>query len=840
MLLIDSGSRPVSLESALNEVLNIHPGKVLLNAPNGYTYLSFTRPSQAIQAVIRVFGKLKTGLIAAIVSCETSGDAQDGEKIAFCLNSAVSKAEMGQVVITIAALELARQGLESDFTFDELGNYPLTIDGAYERLLLVQHPLLPKNERPIEAHRGLFRTSTFIGRDREVIGLKRQLDLSRCVTLLGPPGIGKTALIQRMLPELESDFADGIQYIDLGPVARESMLLPTINRLLGVVKLPGESNLEALIAFYRDKKALLVFDSCEHIVGPVRRVVDGLLSECLNLAVLTGTQTLIKAQGEDKFLLTGLDVPSPVEDWRSIREYEAVALFYDRAQLANHNFTFDELNAPAIATLCRKLDGIPLAIELAATKTSILNPKQILDRLDDRFILLKDRERDSNDRHQTLRATIDWSYSLLEDQDKALLRRLSVFAGAFSLEQAEEVCAFDDVLRPAHVFSAFEKLVDSSFLNVSSVQTVDKRFFLSETMRLYAKSKLHESSEAKELMRRHREWCAEFAETANAALLGQDQLAWIERMDASYEDVRMVIESGLAKGGDAALAVRTIIACNRFFFMRNYYSEGLRLAEKAIANKEAHNSPQFPRVINMAGAISSYMGDYVGARKYAIQCYALSKKTGNLDGIASSLVSLAISCQEVDHFQRARRYNLRAIAIFRQIKNYHKLFVTLMNTIGAEAQLGLFAESHAHLDEALLLQDQIEDVSVKAYLHQNAADLYMREGLPLKTISFTLECLPTFERLRNHVAVATSWRTIAHAAEQLEHYDAAALFLGAARKQNSTTEARTRTSDTESLDDLSKRLIAVLGESVFRSQMLIGSLMSIGQLTQELDKIRLA
>jgi len=839
VLLVESGSRPVSLETALNEALNIHPGKVVLNAANGYTYLSFTRPSQALQAVVRIFGKLKTGLVAAIIACETSGDERDGETVSYRLNAAVSNAEQGQVVITTASYELARLSLDADFTFDELGNYPLGLDGSYEKLLLVQHPALPKNERPIEAHRGLFRTSTFIGRDREVASLKRHLDLSRCVTLIGPPGIGKTALIHRLLPELETDFADGIQYIDLGPVARESLLLPTINRLLGVIKLPGEDNLEALIAFYRDKKALLVLDSCEHLVGPVRRVIDGLLSECLNLAILTGSQSTIKALGEDRFQLSGLDVPSPVEDWRSIREYEAVALFVDRAQLANHNFTFDEMNAPSIATLCRRLDGIPLAIELAATKTSILNPKQILDRLDDRFLLLRDRQRESGDRHHTLRATIDWSYGLLEDQDKALLRRLSVFAGAFSLEQAEQVCAFDNLLKPAHVFTAFEKLVDSSFLNVSSVQTIDKRFFLSETMRLYAADMLKESEEERELKRRHREWCAEFAETANAELLGADQLAWIERMDASYEDVRIVIEAGLAKGGDADLAVRTIIACNRFYFMRNYYSEGLRLAEKAIECKAAHSSSQFPRIINLAGAICGYMGDSAGARKYAIQSYKLSSKSNNLEGMGSALISMAIINQEVDRFKRSRRYNLRALSIFRKIKSYQKLFITLMNNIGVEAQLGLFHESHQHLQEALELQDQVNDASAKAYLHQNAADLYLREGNPAKSIAFTLECLPTFERLRNHAAVATSWRTIAHAAEQLGKFDSAALFLGAAKKQTAGTEARTKSSDAESLDELSNRLSIVLGDSILRSQMLIGSLMSIGQLTQELDKIRL-
>jgi predicted ATPase len=839
MLLIESGSRPASLESALQEILFVHQGQVLLNATNGYTYLAFTRPSQALQATVRLMAKLKSHVVAAIVMCETDANVNNGEDIEHRLSAAISNAESGQLVITLATYELARLALDADYSFDELGNYPLGLDGGYEKLLLVQHPSLPKRERPVEGRKGLFRTSTFVGRDREVAALRRQMDLSRCVTIVGPPGIGKTALIHRLLPEIESDFVDGTQYIDLGPVARESMLLPTINRLMGVAKLPGEENLDALVAFFREKRALLVFDSCEHLVVPLRRVIDALLSQCPNLAILTGTQSSVKAIGEDRFMLGGLEVPSPVEDWRSIREYESVALFVDRAQLANHSFTFDESIAASIANLCRRLDGIPLAIELAATKTSILNPKQILDRLDHRFILLQDRHRDPSDRHQTLRATIDWSYGLLEPHDKALLRRLSVFAGAFSLEQAEQVCAFDEVLRKSQVFGAFEKLFDSSFLNASSVQTIDKRFFLSETMRLYAAAKLKEVKEDKDLIRRHREWCAEFAETANSALLGPDQLAWIERMDASYEDVRMVIEAGLMKGGDADLAVRTIISCHRFFFMRNYLSEGLRLVEKAISTKECEKHSQFPRIVNLAGALSSYLGDSKRARRYAIQSYALSKRARDLEGKGSALVSLAINAQESGELRRCRRYNLRATAAFRTLKNHQKLFVTLMNMIGVEADLGEFIAAHAHLDEALSLQDEVNDSSAMAYLHQNAAHLYLVEGIPSRTISFTLECLPTFERLRNHIAVATSWRTVAHAAELLGRYESAAIFLGAARKQGASIEARPRTYDVESLDDLSQRLIAQIGEQLFRSQLLIGSLMSIGQLTQELDKIRL-
>jgi predicted ATPase len=838
LLLVESGIRASSIEAAIHDCLRHHHAQVIKSS-RGYTYLRFSRPSEAVQAGVRLVAKLKNRVLAAVMISEFEPTGRTMESVQEQLVGAASKADPGQVVTNLAVHELARHTLDADYSFDELGSFQVGQDGSHERLLLVQHPSLPKRELTAGRSRGLFRTSTFIGRDREITALRHQMDLSRTITIVGPAGIGKTALIHRFVADVESDFADGTHYIDLGPIARESMLLPTINRLLGVAKLPGEDNLDALVANFREKRALLVFDSCEHLVGPVRHVIDALLGDCPNLAVLAGSQSSLKTKGEDRFPLSGLEVPSPIEDWRSIKEYEAVALFIDRAQLANHAFQFDETNAPSVANLCRRLDGIPLAIELAATKTSILNPKQIVDRLDDRFLLLQDRQRDPSDRHQTLRATIDWSYGLLEAHDKALLRRLAVFAGTFSLDQAERVCAFDNELRPSQVFSAFEKLVDCSFLSSSSVQTVDKRFFLTETMRLYAAAKLKEVREEKDLLRRHREWCAEFSERANQELLGPDQLAWIERMDASYEDVRMVIEAGFQKGGDPLLSVDTLISCHRFFFLRNYLSEGLRLVEKAIACKGCSESRQFPRVVNMAGVLASYLGDRKRARKYVLHSYSLSREAGNREGEAASLVNLAISVQESGNLKKACRYYIRAARAFREIRSNHKLFTTLTNVLGVEADLQMFQEAHAHLDEALSLQEEIKDASTIAQLHQNAAHLYLAEGLPYRTISHTLECLPTFERLGNHNCVVIAWRTAAHAAAQLERFESASIFLGAARKQGAALEGSGRTYDQESLDDLSQRLIKAIGEQLFRSHSLIGSLMSIGQLTQELDKIRL-
>ena len=836
VLLVESGYAQQGVEIAVQDCLRHYHGS-LISISGGYTYLAFSRPSEAIQASVGLVARLSPRVLAAVMISEVDPAERGFESVRERLIGAVSKAEAGQVVANLAVQEIARLSLDAEFSFDEVGSYQLGQDVAYERLLLVQHPSLPKRELSPSRSRALFRTSTFIGRDREIAAVRRQLDLSRTVTIVGPAGIGKTALIHRLIADIETDFADGIHYIDFGPIARESMLLPTLNRLLGVDKLPGENNLDAFIAHFRERRALLVFDSCEHLVGPVRTIIDGLLGECPNMAVLAGSQSSLKTNGEDRYTLAGLEVPSPLEDWRSIREYEAVALFIDRAQLTSHAFQFDESVAASVANLCRRLDGIPLAIELAATKTSILNPRQIVDRLDDRFILLQDRDRDSADRHQTLRATIDWSYGLLERNDKALLRRLSVFAGTFSVDQAEEVCAFDDELQPREVFPAFEKLVDSSFLSISGVQTADKRFYLSETMRLYASAKLKDSKEDKELGRRHREWCARFAERANQELLGPEQLSWIERMDASYEDVRVVIESGFLKGGDPLLAVDTLISCHRFFFVRNYLSEGLRLVEKAIEFKGCEQSPQFPRIVNMACLLANFLGDRKRARRYGLQSYSLSRRSNNIEAGASALNSLAISAQDMGDLARAQRYYNRTAKAFRQLRNKQKLFMTLTNLIGVEADLKLFETAHAHLEEALSLKEVVNDASVTAILHQNAAHLYLVEGTPHLTTFHTLECLPIFERLGNHHNVAVAWRTAAHAAESLKQYQSASIFLGAARKQASSIEGSGRSYDLESLDDLSQRLIEAIGEQLFRSHALIGSLMSIGQLTQELNKL---
>ncbi len=837
LLLVESGVRAPGVDVAVEQCLRHFYG-TLVASSGGYTFLAFSRPSEALQAAVQLVGNLKTRVLASVMISEVDPSAGGFDPVEDRLVGAASKAESGQIVVNLAMHELARASLDADFSFDELGSFQIGRDGYQERLLLVQHPDLPNREITVTRGRAVYRTSTFIGRDREITALRRQLDLSRTVTIVGPAGIGKTALIHRLITDVESDFADGTHYIDLGPVARESMLLPNINRLLGVGKLPGEDNLDALVAAFRERRALLVFDSCEHLVSAIRKVIDTLLGECPNMAVLAGSQTSLKTLGEDRYPLNGLEVPSPLEDWHSIREYEAVALFIDRAQLANNQFVFDESISQAVVNICRRLDGIPLAIELAATKTAILSPRQIVDRLDDRFLLLQNRQPNASEKHQTLRATIDWSYGLLDGHDRALLRRLAVFAGTFSVEQAEHVCAYDDDLRPRDVLGAFEKLVDCSFLSNSSVRTTDKRFFLSETMRLYATEKLREAEEEKVLLKRHQAWCKEFAERVNQELLGADQLAWIERMDASYEDVRLVIESGFQKGGDPLLSVDTLISSNRFFILRNYYSEGLRLAEKAIACKGCEASPKFVRVVNLAGVLATYLGDRVRARRYVLQCYTVAMRRGDLEVAASAMVNLAISVQTGGNLKKACRYYNRAARSFRAIRNNQKLFITLANVVGVEADLHLLDQAHAHLDEALSLEDALVDTSTIAKLYQNAGHLCLMEGLPLQTIDYSVKCLPILEKLGDFTAVATTWRTAAHAAAQLGNFQAASVFCGAARKQAASMEGPLKSMDVDMLDDLSQRIIEELGEHLFRSHSLIGSLMNIGQLTQELERLR--
>ena len=364
----------------------------------------------------------------------------------------------------------------------------------------------------------------FVGRDEELAALSKLLGRSRLVTLTGTGGVGKTRLALQAAAAALPHFEDGAWFVDLAPIDDETFVASEVATTMGLPEHRLGNREDALVGALARRHALVVLDNCEHLVDAVARVADLVVRKCPAVTVLATSQEVLGVEGEAAFAV------------RPLPGNEAEQLFVERAEAARHGFELTADNAAAIVELCRRLDGIPLAIELAAARVVLMSPAAILERVDERFRLLGQGRRTARRRHQTLRAAVDWSYGLLEDQEQVVFERLSVFAGDFTLEAAEHVVT-DDEVDTFDVLDIIASLVAKSMVQLDERADRD-RYRLLETMRDYGLERLAARGDRERLQQRHTAYYLELAELAAPHLVGTDDSLWLERIDAEHPNVR--------------------------------------------------------------------------------------------------------------------------------------------------------------------------------------------------------------------------------------------------------------------------------------------------------------
>jgi predicted ATPase len=380
--------------------------------------------------------------------------------------------------------------------------------------------------------------SSFVGREKELAEVKRLLENTRLLTLTGSGGCGKTRLALAAASELVEGFEDGVWLVELASLADPSLVPQSVAYALGVREQPGRTPTEALSDYLGSRKVLLLLDNCEHLVEACAELAEALLHSCAELRVLATSREALGITGEVAWLVPSLSLPDlrRLPDIESLPRYESARLFVERAAAVKPTFTLTEQNAAAVAQVCYRLDGIPLAIELAAARAKVLPVEQIADRLDDSIGLLAAGSRTAMPRHRTLHATMDWSHELLPDEERALFRRLSVFAGGFTLEAAESVCTGGGLER-GEVLDLLSHLVDKSLV-IMREEGGEGRYRLLETVRQYGREKLSASSEAEQASERHAGYYLALAEEAEPELKGAGQVAWVERLEQERDNLR--------------------------------------------------------------------------------------------------------------------------------------------------------------------------------------------------------------------------------------------------------------------------------------------------------------
>jgi predicted ATPase/DNA-binding CsgD family transcriptional regulator len=503
----------------------------------------------------------------------------------------------------------------------------------------------------------LARTS-FVGRERETLEVKRLLAMTRLLTLTGVGGSGKTRLALKVASDLAGAYPDGAWLVELAALSEGELVTQAVAKALGVREQPGRPLTETLKDALRAKKVLLVVDNCEHLIEAVVRLVDVLLDSCPGLRVLATSRETLSAAGEVAWVVPSLTVPDSgqASTAERLEGYESVRLFIDRARQRNPSFVLTQSNGPAVAQVCRRLEGIPLAIELAAARKGVLSVERIAERLDDSLRLLTAGGRTALPRHRTLRATLEWSHELLGEPERKQFRRLSVFAGGLTLEAAEAVGAGDGI-EQLDVLDLLSKLVDKSLVvaEASPGEEGALRYRMLEPLRQYGQERLEESGEAQRVRERHAEYYLALAEGADAQeaereLNAARPVAWLKRMESEHANLRAALSWSLDKddesdGGRAAqeLGLRLAVALWWFWHTHDYLSEGRRYLERALSGRSDPTMTRWrARALNAAAGLALYQADYGASKALMEESLALYRELGDKEGIAAGLTDLGL------------------------------------------------------------------------------------------------------------------------------------------------------------------------------------------------------
>ncbi len=632
----------------------------------------------------------------------------------------------------------------------------------------------PPNNLPVQL-------TSFIGRTSEIGAVTQILESARLVTITGTGGAGKTRLSLQVAGEILDRFPDGVWLVELASLFEPALVANQLASTLGIREETGRSLVETAIAALRTKQTLIILDNCEQLVDACAALAERLLRSCAGLRILATSREALGVPGEAAWRIPSLAAPDPAQlpPLEMLRRVETVRLFLDRAALARSGFALTSANAQAIAQICRRLDGIPLAIELAAARVRSLDPQQISERLDDRFSLLTEGARTTVARHRTLRAAIDWSYDLLPESERLLLCRLSVFAGGFSLDAAEEACGSTDEGR-AEALGLLTRLVDKSLIIADDVGG-ETRYRMLDSVRRYAEEHLRDAGEEEATRRRHLMRFIQLAERAEPELIGPHQASWLDRLDMEHDNFRVALEWTGPRNTDAEAVARLAATLWRFWMMRGHIGEARRWLDRAIEGARGRAAPEIvARAENGAGAIAYMQGDYGAARSLFEESLAVRREVGDPWEIAGSLNSLGNLAYALGDYSGARSLYEQAFEIVRGLDDKLALAASLNNLGGVATSQGDFTVARTWLEESLAIEEELGNRAGVAEGLYLLANLALARGDELGARGLYKQSLAIAQEIDDRTFVADSLTGLASVAGALGRPEVAALIFGAA------------------------------------------------------------
>jgi predicted ATPase/DNA-binding CsgD family transcriptional regulator/Flp pilus assembly protein TadD len=582
--------------------------------------------------------------------------------------------------------------------------------------------------------------TSLVGRGREILEVKKALSTTRLLTLTGTGGAGKTRLALEVARDLAGVYPDGVWLIELAPLSEPGLVVQEVARTLGLEEQPGRPLLESLIDTLADKEMLVLLDNCEHLTGAAAHLSMVLLDSCPGTRVLATSRERLAAEGESTWPVPSLSVPGETFTVDDLEGYESVGLFAHRACKAHPGFRLTPENARAVAEVCIGLEGIPLAIELAAARIGMLSAGQISERLGRSLDLLTRGERTADPRHRTLRATLDWGYGLLGVPEQALFGRLSVFAGGFTLEAAESVGGSG--VEEKQVMELLTNLVEKSLVVADEDWERGARYRLLEPVRQYASEKLVEGGEEDDSRRRHARFFLALAEEAEPGLRGPHQVEWLDRLQQEHDNLR----AALAWSLEEDLGARLAGALSLFWYTRGYLSEGRSYLEAVV---RGHSLPETTRAkaLDGLGWIAEPQGDYERARLAYEESLGLYREAGDRRGVANALGDLGSLALDRGDYERATSLLEESLALYRELGESEGI-IGILDSLGVLASArGDSERSAVYFREALVLSRGTGNVRRTAVSMGNFGITTLVHGDPEQATALLEESLDLFRQI---------------------------------------------------------------------------------------------
>ena len=645
--------------------------------------------------------------------------------------------------------------------------------------------------------------TSFIGREKDVERIQQRLAAHRLVTLIGVGGIGKTRLSQQVANQLIDNYPNGVWLVEFASL-NDPMLVPQSVATVFGIQHRGDDNalVEPLIHFLQAKTILLILDNCEHLLDACAELADRLLGTCPNLKILATSREALGMIGEALYQVPSLTIPDiqQISLVEKLNHYESIRLFHERAQLVQMDFALTKDNASSITQICSRLDGIPLAIELAAVRIRSFSAEQIAEQLDRCFHILTGGSRTALPKHQTLQASIDWSWHLLRNVEQILLRRLAVFAGGWTLESAQAVCGGDGVEAGA-VLDLMNQLVNKSLVISERKQVRETRYHILETIRQYASERLLEAGEAEQLRNRHLNFFLRWAERVEPEVRGPQQLEWLDQLEAEHDNLRAALEWSLTQAEHGEASLRLAGTLPVFWNQRGYVNEGLAWLEKVLASQTAprtggvwakalygagflacwqgdrmatartrlEESAGLWRMLGLAGrtglaqalaTLSEAMrilGDPAAAHSLAEEAVALSREQDDRWGLAYALTNMGIAIRDQEDFALARSTIEKSVMLWRELGDLWGLDLATHRFGEVALRQGDYEVARRHFIDCLEIVRKQGDREQLAWKLCNLTIIALNLGEWAEAKAHAEECLSLFREVGSRYGQASSY-----------------------------------------------------------------------------------